>query len=421
MAFAQPGEDRYLTLNMPMSHYRHNEEVVIEGKVRPLVESEAISIVVYRPDGSAILEDSIIPTQIGVLEGVANGEYRYTFVVSEEPKTQGDYLVSLRYGNQHADVTFYYDNLPFSALESPYKLKWKGEEYEIPFEFEGTRRIEDMRAYSRYGWDSTIFLILRGSETQDNDSLEITLPLALINKVFGYAINLTYTNDYRVPNYVTSYDKITATLSTKRSSIGVGYAEPQYLIPKQSKGCESVTWVIDVPSDADRIDLSLNGWGFIPEAFPFPVESSKYPFRWVVASDDGDAFRLDMLTNANSCSFYFIQEEKRIQINVTTPKTEPQGYILINVPERLIGGNYTVMVDQREVDSFRVLGSSNEFSEFTKTAEVINAIEIDYEKNARTIEIIGTTAIPEFGTVVILILASVIGFMTVSARWLKSK
>lgn len=83
-----------------------------------------------------------------------------------------------------------------------------------------------------------------------------------------------------------------------------------------------------------------------------------------MTSDDDEPFRLDAFTNAKTCSSDFIQDEKRIQIDISTPDTESNGYMLINVPQGLIGGNYTVLVDDKKIDSFRILGSSNEYVEF---------------------------------------------------------
>ncbi len=289
-------------------------------------------------------------------------------------------------------TSFAQELLDDKGLSSPYTLKWKGNEYPIKFEIDGDRDIIELQACSEgcNGWES-IFLIL--DQKRNDIKLKITVPMSLVNIVIGYAITPTYTTQYREPWYVTSYDIITASFSDE-PSYGSFDDEPELYLTPIDASCESVTWEIEVPAYARRIDLSLNGYLFIPEAVPEPALDNKFPFRTNITAA-GETFTINMFTNAKNCSFDFNQDDKRLHVGIATIDEEEKGYFRINMPHRLLDGNYTIMVDNKTAN-FTILGTTEEFSKLIGRTEVFTVMELEYDRDAKSIDVTGTTVVPEF-------------------------
>lgn len=94
---------------------------------------------------------------------------------------------------------------------------------------------------------------------------------------------------------------------------------------------------------------------------------------------DGKIFKLTTSSDSRVCDWKFIKEERKLEISV-------QGgtYLQVITANELIGRPYTVLVDGESVD-FKMHNASDWFS----------TIVMKYD-NASTVDIIGTTAIPEF-------------------------
>lgn len=116
--------------------------------------------------------------------------------------------------------------------------------------------------------------------------------------------------------------------------------------------------------------------------------------------------QLPISTNADACSFTPIKEQKKLHVDVTGPKNE-QGVFRIGMPHYFLGGNYTVMVNDNPVEFETAFSPTNIDS---------TIISFSYDGNtARSIDIIGTSVIPEFGSIAIAVAAaSVAGIIFVN-------
>ncbi|MGI0012677.1 MAG: hypothetical protein ACREBU_04425 [Nitrososphaera sp.] len=102
-------------------------------------------------------------------------------------------------------------------------------------------------------------------------------------------------------------------------------------------------------------------------------------------------FTLHSISNAAVCDFSLLKEEKTLHIDVEHLQhwkfAVPKGYLEVTIPHKLLGGNYTVFFDGNKTDDFR-----------SNTGTNSTVITIEYPPGAHSIDIVGTTVIPEFGT-----------------------
>jgi hypothetical protein len=119
-------------------------------------------------------------------------------------------------------------------------------------------------------------------------------------------------------------------------------------------------------------------------------------------------FILDTVTNADACDFSFDQNERRFHAGLVGPISE-EGYFQITLPHEFLGGPYNVMIDDRPIEF------ENVFSNVTDRDTTTISFLYDGE-NAASIDIIGTTAIPEFPYHAMLIISVVIGTIVTVSR-----
>lgn len=139
--------------------------------------------------------------------------------------------------------------------------------------------------------------------------------------------------------------------------------------------------------------------------------SHPYPPRLQVSKtlvEEGETFRLVLWTDAIECDLSLVKEEKKIRIDVAgRNETDGQGFFSIAIPHELLGGNYTVLVDGKEVTfTEEPYGNLAFYSEDIP----VSLLAFNYTSKATTIDIIGTSVIPEFGSSI----ATVIGGITVA-------
>lgn len=85
------------------------------------------------------------------------------------------------------------------------------------------------------------------------------------------------------------------------------------------------------------------------------------------------------------------EANKKITFNIATQNTNQ---LTLKLPQKLISSPNTVIVDGNQISNFQI----------TKTSTG-NTITIPLKSNSQQIEIIGTSVIPEFGSITIIILA----------------
>lgn len=118
------------------------------------------------------------------------------------------------------------------------------------------------------------------------------------------------------------------------------------------------------------------------------------PVEAVINAENRE-FTLDAVTNADTCNFSFDQESKKFHAEITGP-THGDGYFQVTLPHHILGGPYTVLVNDEPVEFEEVFSNA--------TRQHTTMISFPYDGvNARTIDIVGTTAIPEFGSAAVIV------------------
>ncbi len=138
----------------------------------------------------------------------------------------------------------------------------------------------------------------------------------------------------------------------------------------ESTTCDHRTISVNFGKDASQVEL-IGGYIYFPN-------EPKLEARLKVEAE-GKSTAVVTVSNSKICDWKLVKDEKKLEIMV-------QGgtWMTVTVHNRLLGGPYTVLVD----------GKKTEFST-AAPYERHSALSISY-KNAKTIDIIGTTVIPEF-------------------------
>jgi uncharacterized protein YfaS (alpha-2-macroglobulin family) len=146
----------------------------------------------------------------------------------------------------------------------------------------------------------------------------------------------------------------------------------------------------------DTIDASVSAQ--LSKSVKFAVVS---PVAFAVKAADKD-FEVKVATNSSSVrDFAFEQAEKKVSFKVEG-ETGTQGVAQVTLPKELLAGKMTVTIDGRAVaeDSNDVVVTSDTATEIT--------LELNYHHSEHTVEIIGTSVVPEF-TIAGIVLAAAIG------------
>lgn len=124
--------------------------------------------------------------------------------------------------------------------------------------------------------------------------------------------------------------------------------------------------------------------------------------------DGHDAFDVNIASNSKVSAVEFKEQEKKISF-IVDGETGTKGTTQISIPKELLSGHMTVMIDGQVMAADDVIISSN--------TEATTTLEINYHHSVHQIDIIGTNAVPEFGTIASLILVvSIISVITISAK-----
>lgn len=128
-------------------------------------------------------------------------------------------------------------------------------------------------------------------------------------------------------------------------------------------------------------------------------------------------FEIGISTNAKICSvatLEIIQDAKRLHVfldGFPAESPEPR-FLSIAIPSKLLAGNYTVLLDGN-ITSFHLETLdgdlfAHDLSPGSENSEKWNLISLDYTSQAREIQILGTVAIPEFGSVAVVSIAAAV-------------
>ncbi len=165
-----------------------------------------------------------------------------------------------------------------------------------------------------------------------------------------------------------------------------------------SRTCEQISLRIDLGwRGSDRLELT-SGDILEPHDHPFILQLEQN-VTGAYGNGEKEQVRVGLRTNAMKCDLLFIQEEKKIHADIEgRSEMANEGYFSITIPHRLLGGNYTVLVDGKQVDFAERQYRQNGIM-------VISSLEFRYPQNASSIDVIGTSVIPEFGSFSIIVTA----------------
>lgn len=125
-------------------------------------------------------------------------------------------------------------------------------------------------------------------------------------------------------------------------------------------------------------------------------------------SYDGNMFTIPYKMNGQITKMTINETQKIVQFDI---KDSQSGKLYIKLPHELIWANdnqFTVLTNGT-ITNYKLINSTGDLSE----------LEIDIPDGNFSLEIIGTSIIPEFGQISIIILASSIGFLILGQRKLK--
>ena len=105
---------------------------------------------------------------------------------------------------------------------------------------------------------------------------------------------------------------------------------------------------------------------------------------------DGIVFHIPTESNSTVSNFQFVKEDKKLLFNVTGP-TDTRGFCNITIPNQLLGGPFNVAFDEQ------ILSEVLSFDNGTHTW-----LHFSYLHSEHEIEIVGSTVIPEFPSLLLL-------------------
>ncbi len=196
------------------------------------------------------------------------------------------------------------------------------------------------------------------------------------------------------------------TLIDERANIGqliVLINGDEYDYEEMSATCDHRTLQVKFPTGTQEIEIISPyapdmGPPFTPK--PPPIESGIIPIHF------GDEnFTLNTLSLSKICGWNFDQSSKKLEFTVSGGE-----HFQVGFPSRLLDGDFTVFIDGHKTNFQQGKNDGN------------NTISISYHKSdvPRKIEIVGTSVIPEF-PVVIMVISVAIGIMLYVTRFGKAR
>jgi predicted secreted protein with PEFG-CTERM motif len=179
----------------------------------------------------------------------------------------------------------------------------------------------------------------------------------------------------------------------------------QFQLPSDAKkGAYTVDANIDVSSDVLSTLVSKTK-DILDESTKIVVVSSNA----MSVSAEGHDFDVKIASNSTSVNnLNFDEQNKKLSFTVQgDPGTK--GVTEITIPKSLLSGDLTVMIDGQAMAQSDVVETDNTDNETT--------LELNYHHSTHQIDIVGTNAVPEFGTLAsIVLVASVLSVIVVSSQ-----
>jgi len=178
-----------------------------------------------------------------------------------------------------------------------------------------------------------------------------------------------------------------------------GQYNTEFTLPDNARnGAYTINAKIDVSADLIG-SLTLKTQANLQSSAKFVVVSTNA----FAVKAEGKDFDVKLASNSNVSNLQFDGQAKKISFTVSG-ETGTKGTTDITIPKSLLSGNISVMIDGQVMSQADVIETADTQDETT--------FEINYHHSTHTIEIVGTNAVPEFPTTV-LVMAAAIGLLVI--------
>ena len=144
---------------------------------------------------------------------------------------------------------------------------------------------------------------------------------------------------------------------------------------------------------------------FLPPAYGAISEKTGLKKDFTIETSGYD-FEVETVSNFNIQDIQFNRDDKKLTFNINSELEN--NFAEIQIPVNLINGNLTVFVNGHEI-----------FPEIRKN-DKISFIVLEFEGNGtNTLEIIGTTYLPEFSSAAIIVMGTAFTIITLSRKFRK--
>jgi len=144
---------------------------------------------------------------------------------------------------------------------------------------------------------------------------------------------------------------------------------------------------------------------FLPPAYGAISEKTGLKKDFTIETSGYD-FEVETVSNFNIQDVQFNREDKKLTFNINSELVN--NFAEIQIPVNLINGNLTVFVNGHEI-----------FPEIRKN-DKISFIVLEFEgSGTNTLEIIGTTYLPEFSSAAIIVMGTAFTIITLSRKFRK--
>jgi hypothetical protein len=191
--------------------------------------------------------------------------------------------------------------------------------------------------------------------------------------------------------------------------------------------CDEIFVNVPVKKGQERAKVVAS---YFPEEAKKLDHSPRLSVLKIINAEDASGNDIEFFTliktDAVRCDSTFMKDEKKIHLDIAGRAEDgapEEGYFSISIPSALLGGNYTVLVDGRPVPferrPFSDFGSTpfnTVYPDLHEKSSPDSTLIFSYPREARTVDIVGTAVIPEFGSTAAAVAVASIAFALIRLR-----
>lgn len=295
----------------------------------------------------------------------------------------------------------------FNENTSAWSLKDRFELLEVGIDTQGDKRAAGYSSYSLQTSDGKVYDIQYKISNGTVEKIDSFLPKALTLRIF---INTTDNGNLQL--------KLPRQLADRIANIGgIGVAIPYTYNPIEVEStCDYRIFSIDFGHGTSQIELDGTRIGYINQA----AQLASLRVNIDGKESETKHYVVETASYAKICSWQFFPEERKLRIMLdgnmevrpdNVPINTNASGMGITIPQELLGSPYVVFVDGKQID--HTVDESDIYH---------TRMHFKFDKTSKLIEIVGTTAIPEFGSILSLVIgAGVIGIVVITDRMLRTR